>query len=259
MTSSLVVSSDSLSSAWASVFLASLKSSRLIPTMVTVDALGHDTPLEDAAFRDMLDAKLDELGLQSCRTVANTIFPVALWDPTRPADELYGAYFGMLPRLRRHAKNRRGLYFERLVDFGSGGAAGTGRNQLQHIIDTWRRGNHRRSALQAAVFDPMRDHVHSPRLGFPCLHQVAFLADGEEMVVVGYYGLQWILERAYGNYLGLIRIGEFMAHEMGLRLTRMVCVAGSSSLGVARKRDLIDLRDRAESLLNDHPASVTIQ
>ena len=52
-------------------------------------------------------------------------------------------------------------------------------NQLQHVIDTYKLGNHRHSALQASIFDPSRDHTNSRRRGFPCLQQVAFgVSDG---------------------------------------------------------------------------------
>ena len=35
--------------------------------------------------------------------------------------------------------------------------------------------------------------------------------------MTGFYATQYVVERAYGNYLGLCRLGEFMAHEMGLK------------------------------------------
>ena len=60
-------------------------------------------------------------------------------------------------------------------------------NQLDHIIDTFRRGNHRRSALQVSIFDPTRDHKHCRQLGFPCLHQVAFLPETNTLTITGYY------------------------------------------------------------------------
>ena len=130
-----------------------------------------------------------------------------------------------------------------MIDFGSGGEPGKGLNQLAHVISTWRKGNTRRSALQAGIFDPLSDHTHGPYLGFPCLHQVSFVPGrGDSLSVVGYYGRQYILERAYGNYLGLARLGRFMASEMELQLTRVTCVAGAATLGSrVRKSDVRDL------------------
>jgi len=44
--------------------------------------------------------------------------------------------------------------------------------------------------------------------------------------------MQYLFERAYGNYLGLKRLGEFMAHEMSLRLERVICIAAVGKLDV---------------------------
>ncbi len=44
--------------------------------------------------------------------------------------------------------------------------------------------------------------------------------------------MQYLFERAYGNYLGLKRLGDFMAHEMSLTLERVVCIAAVGKLDV---------------------------
>ena len=73
--------------------------------------------------------------------------------------------------------------------------------------------------------------------------------------ITGYYGRQYILERAYGNYLGLARLGSFMTYEMGLQLVRITCIAGVASLGSLptgkKKSDLKSLEGAARGLL-DH-------
>ena len=174
-------------------------------------------------------------GLQLCHTVANTIFPESLWIPTEAdsAQGLYRRYESVWPRIKHHPQNRRGVYFRRLTAYHPDGATGDPVNQLQHIIDTYRQGNHRRSALQAALFDPTRDHTNCRQQGFPCLQQIAFVpVEGEGLYVTGFYPTQYMFERAYGNYLGLCRLGRFMATQLGLPFIRMVCVAS-----VARRSD----------------------
>ena len=131
-----------------------------------------------------------------------------------------------MPRVLGDRRNRYGVYFQRLIAFGHGGADDRGVNQLEHVIKTWHNGNHRRTALQAAIFDPNSDHTNQPRRGFPCLQQVAFAQEGKEgFGVTGFYATQYIFERAYGNYLGLCRLGRFMAQEMGRQLTQVTCIA----------------------------------
>ena len=62
--------------------------------------------------------------------------------------------------------------------------------------------------------------------------------------MTGFYATQHIVEKAYGNYLGLCRLGQFMAHEMGLRLDRMTCIATPGK----RERPKSHLRALAETV-----------
>jgi thymidylate synthase len=140
----------------------------------------------------------------------------------------------ILPKLRKCSPNRRGHYFERLIHYPTEQKASTFVNQLEFIINTYvNRHNHRRSALQASLYNPFVDATDAPRLGFPCLQQVAFVPTDGHLAVVAFYPLHYVFERAYGNYLGLAHLGQFMAHEMGLTLTRVICVAGVAKLEVS--------------------------
>ena len=191
------------------------------------------------SIRKALDQALraEENGI--CETVANTIFPIKMWNPEAQRDNLFQRYLEMLPRLRKYKRNRHGLYFERLIAFGCDKNFQGGVNQLDHILETWRKGNHRRTALKAALFDPFKDHTHQRQRGFPCLQQISFAPIGNDgLAVTGIYVTQYMLERAYGNYLGLCRLGRFMAHEMGLRLDRVICVASPAVLGRKAKSQL---------------------
>ena len=62
--------------------------------------------------------------------------------------------------------------------------------------------------------------------GFPASNRCPFAPTGTGgLAVTGFYATQYIVERAYGNYLGLCRLGQFMAHEMGLRFEQLTCIA----------------------------------
>jgi thymidylate synthase len=232
--------SKNLSVAWAEVFLKLMDSGvdRLTPAIVTVSDLDdHGVPHENSVIRNRLDQELGVRGCYSCHTVANTIFPESLWNPVADnnAKTLFERYDRIWPRVKRYRQNTLGVYFRRLTAFPpkERGRPGEAINQLQHIIDTYNRGNHRVSALQASIFDPTQDHTHRRQQGFPCLQQVAFVpVDGTGLCVTGFYATQYIFERAYGNYLGLCRLGRFMAAQMGLSFIQMTCVAA-----VARRSD----------------------
>ena len=178
---------------------------------------------EDASVTDALDNALEAEGLQKSRTVAGTIFPYSLWRPSSPRSELYGRYLRIWNLLRKHPKNRRGTYFQRLINYPTVGPNAF--NQLEQIITTFLAGNHRRSALQGSITVPSIDLTDARQQGFPCMQQIAFIPHGQELEVVAYYPMQFLVERAYGNYLGLYHLGLFMAQEMKLTLKAVTCIS----------------------------------
>jgi thymidylate synthase len=232
----LLIEDSNLSSAWAKAFLEAMEPrvEEIVPLVVTVTGLVNGRPIETPFVRKALDHELTKVRL-SCDTVASTIFPQSLWNPAEERDVLFKRYISVLPRMKKvELRNKYGIYFERLIAFGKEKF-----NQLEHIISTYQRGNHRDSALQASTFDPLADHTHQRQRGFPCMQQVAFAPYGkDELAVIGFYAKQYLFERAYGNYLGLCNLGRFVAHELGLRLTKMTCVAGVATMGDINKRDL---------------------
>ena len=248
----LAVTTENLSTAWATVFgrLTTRGVDELGP--VTVSVTGFDNeglPEETAIIRAELDAQLKQKNKKSIITVANTIFPQRLWrmNEANSAEMLFRRYNSIWPRVRRHPANRRGVYFQRLTAFTP--ACGTDNalpvNQLARIIEIYQSGNLRRSALQAGIFDPTRDHVNVPVLGFPCLQQLAFTPiDGQGLAVTGFYATQYHFEKAYGNYLGLCWLGRFMAKQLGLRLVRMTCTATRVIMGELNKTEARDLATR---------------
>ena len=222
----MIIEESNLSVAWGKAFLEVFEANEVSPLLVVIKDIDGGDPLELPSMREALDHALEAEGKGLCHAVANTIFPNGMWNPEAGREEFFERYLRILPRLRKYSGNRNGLYFERLISFGQKNGHGNEVNQLEHVIQTWNTGNHRRTALQASLFDPFKDHTHRRRLGFPCLQHVSFARSGKDgLAVTGVYVTQFMFERAYGNYLGLCRLGQFMAHEMGLKLDRMICIA----------------------------------
>jgi hypothetical protein len=235
MTSEHYVEERNLSIAWAKgLRIASERRRREIsPLVVSVTGFSELGAFEEEPrIRAALDAVLAKTGKQTVSTVANTIFPLSLWNRTAAREALFERYRRIAPRLRRASrKNSRGIYFERMI---CGGPAGK-ENQLDFAIRTYsaRQGT-RRSILQVATFDPTRDHSAAAQLGFPCLQQVSFAPGGGGLCVNAFYATQYLVERSYGNYVGLCRLGQFVAHELHLPLIRMTCLTGIGELDVAK-------------------------
>jgi hypothetical protein len=50
--------------------------------------------------------------------------------------------------------------------------------------------------------------------------------DSRTLAVNAFYATQQMFVKAYGNYLGLARLGAFFADQTGLTLTKVSCFAG---------------------------------
>ncbi|MXY21876.1 MAG: thymidylate synthase [Dehalococcoidia bacterium] len=252
MRRSLTIEEGNLSIAWARALFCVVEEGEISPLTVVIRGFEDGKPAEVEPIRRLLD---DALGAEdkalSCHEVANTIFPVSLWNPGTDRTQLYERYLRIMPRVLRDRRNRYGVYFQRMIAFGHNADYEGGVNQLEHIIQTWNGGNHRRSALQAAIFDPRKDHTNQRMRGFPCLQQVAFAPQGPDgLEVTGFYATQYIYERAYGNYLGLCRLGHFVAHEMGRDLTQVNCVSSPALGGNKTKSFLRGLAGDIGSILD---------
>ncbi len=202
--------------------------------MVCISGFDNNVAVEDANIRNLLDKALSSAGLQSIRTVANTIFPLSLWNPEVPASALFVRYARVAKKLRHYKLNRNGIYFERMIAYQPKGCRAKF-NQLQYLLETRQAGNHRRSAYQISVLDPTQDDTNQHRRGFPCLQQVSITPIGiDELAVTGFYATQTMFERAYGNYVGLCDLGRFFAHYWNMRLTRVTCIASVAQLDISK-------------------------
>lgn len=252
----LQITEKNLSVAWARGFLDLMgpDGSQRHPATVTINDIERQSDIEIAAIRGRLDTELKDRRDSLCATVAGTLFPISMWNPTLPdnADALYKRYAKAWPKIAKCPANRKGVYFQRLTAFSPLGFTGEAVNQLEFIVETYRGGNHRKSALQAAILDPTRDHTDNRQKGFPCLQQVSFTPlKNDRLSITGYYATQYHFEKAYGNYLGLYRLGRFMAHQLDMQLTQVVCVASVVSLGNTSKSQLQLLCDDMHRLISN--------
>lgn len=244
------IEEENLSVAWFKAFkeLSQPGVEALAPMTVSITGFENAQPKEIPEVRRILDNHLKDNDLSSIHTVANTIFPNSLWNPAQGRQILFWRYHRILRNLKSVSANHNGLYFERMTEYMQGDET---KNQLEHIITTYKGGNHRASALIAAIFNPLQDHTNQRQRGFPCLHEVTFALEGknrEELVVTAHYAVQYIYNKAYGNYLGICRLGRFMAQELEVKLTKVVFMVSS-----ARLSDEITKADARELLTNLEP------
>lgn len=231
----LFITSENLSAAWSRVYLHILDNpgKEVSPLIVSITGFkqGGDA-LEDPEVRRALDAVLTDEKAVNVEDAAFTIFPQSLWRLAKgDRNRLFQMYRDWaFPAYKQSNRklNGRGLYFERLVSYGSGPEDG---NQLEWILKQYElKSSVRRSMLQASIFDPARDHVGQAQLGFPCLQHVSFLPSKNGLAMNAFYATQQLLFRAYGNFLGLAQLGAFMAQEMDMPFIQLNVTAGVEKL-----------------------------
>ena len=237
----LLIDDNNLSRAWCRLLLHVLKhpGTEVSPFILRLtDFCENNVVLEDPALRQALDQLLKGKDKLLIEDVAFAIFPQRIWDMSGGnRARFFDSYRRTFPRWQAMNKNAngRGMYFERLVAYGRGPCDG---NQLEWILSQYdSRTSVRRSMLQATTFDPDRDHVANAQLGFPCLQQISFVPTTAGLVLNAFYATQQIFDKAYGNYLGLARLGAFMAHEMGMSMAQLNVMVGVAKLERITKKD----------------------
>lgn len=234
--------SENLSYAWGKALLNVLTTPQRLrgPLVVSVTGFVDSVPAQDGQLRTAVDEALAAHSKPSTTISGMMIFPYNIWHHRgRPNCKEFSdlCTTRLLPRLKAmDQRNRLGTYFERMMAF-TGSQRGKEKlvNQLDFVIGLLNNRSTRwprQSALQLCCIDPAKDHTRQPVRGFPCLQQVSITHDGtDQLALNGYYPTQYIFDRGYGNYLGLCNLGEFIAHETGLRLSRLNCFIGEPHLG----------------------------
>ncbi len=235
MNQPVLIKNLNLSGTWKRVMeeIIASKTKEICPLVISITDF-----TEDEQSRKTLDESLEASGQQNIQTVAETIFPDSLYRYcNQNRDLLYNEYLNNIPRIKAIKKkaNGRGTYFERLIAYpGSSKEI----NQLEHIIENLQSENKvRRTKLQASIFDPNQDHINSVYQGFPCLQHITFYKTPEKgLVINSFYAMQYLYKKAYGNWLGLINLGKFVAKELGIPLERFNCHIGIEKEDLTKKQ-----------------------
>jgi hypothetical protein len=205
---------------------------------------------EIAAVRSVLDAALEANGSPPVDTVAETIFPSSLYsDPgfdwtagiasdkeaelDAAADALYASYCDILPLLSTASGNRLGTYFGRMVSWP--GKAPGGPNQLADrtsaLRSEHRAGRKRNNTQDMDIAADSQECVRGlqvyaatdrRRRSFPCLTHVDLTLHDGRLHCLAVYRHQYLIEKAYGNMLGLSALLQFLCQQSGYALGELV-------------------------------------
>lgn len=222
MNTPILIEENNLSLAWLKIFdkITNSSGNEISPLVLTLT--GFEESLQ---VKNMLNAHLQNNKHNSIETVSETIFPNSLYNYCEHnREELYKTYQKSLLRIKKiDSANRRGTYFERLIAFDKENKI----NQLEIIIKALKDKRTRRSKLQASIFDPKEDHLNDAYQKFPCLQHITFFkSETGGLILNSFYAIQYLYQKAYGNWLGLINLGRFVAEECEMDFERFNCFVG---------------------------------
>jgi hypothetical protein len=244
---------DTMSSAWLSALehLVSCEGGKDVNLSVAFTGDG-----EEAAVRGALDGFIAEWRAEGRKpqiypvsTVANTLFPQALYrgEPGPETRERLYRLHERSMRIQRRLREKE-TYFNRFVNWPGQEPF----NQLEHVIgrlESELAAAERKGPLSSAYelgssvpdeFAAGGDlRVYAPgidkkRISFPCLSQVSFTLVHGKIHLSALYRNQDFVSRAYGNYVGLARLGAFIAREVGCELGEVLSVASHADVGLGQ-------------------------
>ena len=219
-----------------------------------------DPMAEDPVIRDAYDDLLRALGFPSAETVANTIFPSAMAARAATPTELVARYVGIprvaaipaqpkghllrpdrgLPQPRWTSRSTRAAGRQVGFELATPGPMSARYEVGVAIADegehdhssTHLDGDGRSSAetgrteaaeVAVPIFAPHKD---TSRRAFPCLSLLSFQLDHDRVHLSAQYRYEYLVEKGYGNYLGLARLLKYVANSVGLVPGQMTVAAG---------------------------------
>lgn len=178
---------------------------------------------EVAEIREEADLLIDSgpSNLWPIDTTRNTIFP-ASWARRHPEPEdLAGYYRERYPQLRAVQSNAVGTYFGRVVAFPR--CDGSIGDQLTDTVRKLRQeldgGTPKSSRYEISIYSELKD---TGPMSFPCLAHVSVHLHDAALHMQAVYRNEYLIGRAYGNFLGLGQLLEYMANAAGVGLGELL-------------------------------------
>lgn len=204
-------------------------------------------------IRKEFDNFLSAYKLYSVQTVADTIFPAALYKKhgLKGVFDIYPSE--IYPQLRQIDSNKRGTYAMRIVRAKD--SQGVEFNPLEYVINRLKssiRNNGPRCASEISIDDSLSIPINrndKSLYAFPCMSHLSFKLsrDRKELHLTAIYRSQFFIEKAMGNLLGLARLQDCICREVGVKVGTLVCHATYATLDInGKKRAFQDLLKKFE-------------
>lgn len=167
--------------------------------------------------------------LTAVDTTRNTIFP-ASWARRNPEPEDLAAYYrDRYGDLKRFQHNEKGTYFGRVVAYPR--ADGTVGDQLTETVRKLRqelavRGP-KSSRYEINIYSEYKD---TGPMSFPCLAHISVHLHDGALHMQAVYRNEYLIGRAYGNFLGLGQLLEYMANAAEVAVGELLMTINHAEL-----------------------------
>ncbi|MEX2211367.1 MAG: hypothetical protein WD689_06350 [Gaiellaceae bacterium] len=202
-----------------------------------------DPTAEDLAVREAVQALIDTRNkgrtaskrMPDIETTRNTIFP-ASWAARHPEPADLAAYYReryTKDGLRGFSENDDGTYFGRIVSYPRSDAdvVEESADQLGESVRKLRvelaTGQAKSSRYEINIYCERLDR--SP-MSFPCLAHVSVHLHEGELHMQAIYRNEYLLERGYGNFLGLAELQQYIATAVDVPVGELLMTIGHAEL-----------------------------
>jgi thymidylate synthase len=185
------------------------------------------------------------------RTVANTIFPQAIYE-LHGAPAFYDVYLTkVFPRIKR-SRGDWGRYFERMISFPKEKRDREPLNPLKDLVSKMRENlEHDRTfknIYELTTFDPVRDAGRP--MNRQCLSFLSFkLTDDRRLILTAMYRNHYYIQRLLGNLIGLGNLMSFVAKETGAKVGPLTVVSTHAEIDtVGTRKEMSAMLERCAAI-----------
>jgi len=190
------------------------------------------------------------------RTVANTIFPQSIYEDYG-APDFYDVYIKkVFPKLKRSSQDW-GRYFERMMAYPT---TSGNNNLLDKLVRKMKRnvesGRPYRNIYELPIYNPVKDAEGRPR-GGQCLSFMSLKLDKDHRLLLSaVYRNHYYTEKLLGNLIGLGRLMQFVADEVGLKVGPLSILSTHAEVdtGKGNQPDLKALHARCAAIFDQSKA-----
>ncbi len=234
---------QSLSEGWLDALrcLSDVPSRKVVHLLVRI----LDPTAEDAAVRAAAQGLVDDWNaghgakdqFYDVETTRNTIFPAA-WARRHPEPADLAAYYReryTKDGLLGFTNNGRGTYFGRIVAHPRGDDQAPGdqlTNTVRKLRDELRSGSNKSSRYEINIYN---EELDTSPMSFPCLAHVSVHLHEGQVHMQAVYRNEYLIGRAYGNYLGLAELQRYIAVAAGAETGELLMTINHAELDGSKR------------------------